>query len=192
MKTQWLKQKWQWSQHIQIGDEKYLCNSASKSVRSLRSCCTSNLIFLPSSSATESFEPKSLIDASLTNLVSVNSYKEYKRFNGEDQQSYVIIASTYSLDSCTSKKKCCSLLDFKKQLCYLILKLVTTSSYLYNFINFRSPALDGKIAQWLSACPRTMKSAVQASHDILLWRWALHLHLAPAAHISIMLLRPVK
>ena len=29
-------------------------------------------------------------------------------------------------------------------------------------------------------------------HGILLWRWALHLHLAPAAHISIMLLRPAK
>ena len=27
---------------------------------------------------------------------------------------------------------------------------------------------------------------------ILLWRWALHLHLAPAVHINIMLLRPVK
>ena len=29
-------------------------------------------------------------------------------------------------------------------------------------------------------------------HGILLWRWALHLHLAPAAYISIMLLRTVK
>ena len=29
-------------------------------------------------------------------------------------------------------------------------------------------------------------------HSTLLWRWALHVHLAPAAHITIMLLRPVK
>ena len=29
-------------------------------------------------------------------------------------------------------------------------------------------------------------------HGILLWRWALHIHLAPAANISIMLLRPIK
>ena len=29
-------------------------------------------------------------------------------------------------------------------------------------------------------------------HGILLRRWALHIHLAPAAHISIMLLRPFK
>ena len=29
-------------------------------------------------------------------------------------------------------------------------------------------------------------------HGILLWKWALHIHLAPAAYISIMLLRPVK
>ena len=29
-------------------------------------------------------------------------------------------------------------------------------------------------------------------HGILLWRWALHLHLTHAAYISIMLLRPVK
>ena len=30
------------------------------------------------------------------------------------------------------------------------------------------------------------------SHDILLWRWALHPHLPPAVLISNMLLRPVK
>ena len=29
-------------------------------------------------------------------------------------------------------------------------------------------------------------------HGILLWRWALHLHLASPAHISIMMLRPIK
>ena len=36
------------------------------------------------------------------------------------------------------------------------------------------------------------KVSASFCHGILLWRWALHIHLAPAAYISIMLLRLVK
>ena len=43
----------------------------------------------------------------------------------------------------------------------------------------------GRVSQWQSACP-------SLCHGILLWRSALHINLTPTAHISIMLLRPIK
>ena len=61
-----------------------------------------------------------------------------------------------------------------------------------NYTNYRSFAgwQDSSVVECL---PKNWKvRGSNLCHGMLLWRWALHLHLAPAAHISIMLLRPVE
>ena len=73
--------------------------------------------------------------------------------------------------------------------------ILPTSLVVFQFLKNLQyfPTSGGQIAQWYSACSRTKNSVVQASpHGILLWRWALHLHLAPASYISIIPLRPTK
>ena len=58
----------------------------------------------------------------------------------------------------------------------------------------RTKLQGGRIVQWQSACPKTRKSAVQVFTTASCCGGELftYIHLASAAHISIMLLRPVK